>query len=1587
MTNVLDPLAATDAIYDSYRRYLHTTFHPADRTLAAEFAQALRTYKLTRGPILQAHAPYTTGASLRTLIGQGILHPGFLRLTDDAFPLDRPLHAHQEAAIRKVIGGRNVAIATGTGSGKTEAFTLPIVNDLLHEADRGTLGEPGVRALLLYPMNALANDQMKRLHALLLGFPEITFGRYVGDTQPAYPAALDVYRRRFRRGPLPNEMIDRQRMQETPPHILLTNFAMLEYLLLRPDDSRFFDGDTGRHWRIIVLDEIHVYNGAKGSELAMLLRRVRERVNSSRRGALTCIGTSATLGRGNEDRQRVVGFVSTVFDETFEWDDADANRQDLVEPQREELATSTGSWAASADLIRTVREDVRTGTSPECIAAHFPAAAQVACSTEVGRALFDGFAHEQHLALLQRELGKGCRSVGSLASLVFQEVDDEGKQIEALVALVELCVGAQPSSNNAPLLPARYHFLLRSLEGAFVCRHPDHPKGAARLRLSRHEWCPSCADAGREAKMFEYGTCRRCGTGYAVGSQDESTDAILRLGEPPLYGENLICLAFAPPRTEEDDEDEAAVEGENETGTNRIQQHLCSGCGAYGDTSLLGCGCPERLSEPVTQAMPSKASTDGIIRRCPVCSGRSNAPIILRFLTGTEAPVSVVATSLYQHIPPSIQDEKENKPGEGRKLLMFSDSRQDAAFFAPYLDRTYSQVLARRLVWRHIEANGGDDARFGDYVEPIVKFAERRLVLDPDDKRANRTTVRSWLMREILAVDPRQSLEGVGLMEVTVGIPRQVKPPPVLLDLGLTPDEAFALARVLLGTLRQSAAVALPEDVDIGDPMFSPRNVVTTVRRDQSSNQVLSWMPSGTSTNRRLDYLRRLLLRRAVTADAKALLESLWDNWLAAVGSGWEKVLTDVVVPRQGVVRAIDFEWLTFLPIGPDHKPYRCDSCVQVAWQNVSDVCPSLGCPGTLGPFTPDEDNHYRRLYSDLEPIWLRVEEHTAQLATDTAARRQQEFLDGDINALSCSTTFELGVDVGEVQAVLLRNVPPTPANYVQRAGRAGRRAGAAALVVTFAQRRSHDRHYFDDPTDMIDGNIAPPIVTLTNTAIVRRHLHATAYAAFQRRTGDKYTTVDNFFMPDDEAAPVERFVAWLKTHPEELGGSIARIVPPVAAEELDIANWGWVNSLVEPDEEGGAAWLARARDEVRGDLADLEAMKQDAAAQERFRTAEIFQTVRDTLARRPLIDYLAQRVVLPKYGFPVDVVELDVRRAGDKEGARVDLNRDLRLAIAEYAPGAKVVADKHLWEPLGLRIPPGRRPPTYDWMECDTCGKFSTRRSGAQASCCAAPQPKRGRIGRFVIPMFGFLGRMCKERIGDSRPAPAGFAVSHFDDFAPGATPDYQTITVGALGLEFWFSRRGRITVINSGPKSAGYSVCLVCGYAAAQERSTPRKKGDGKAPTHPRPYNPSSTCGGSLMRLGYGHQFYTDVIDIRPDIDPAAPGWPSALYALLASMPVLGVARNDMDGYVIQGSDQHRGSFLLFDNVPGGAGYARSLTDRLPEMFKAAYDAVATCDCGMDSSCYSCLRTYSNQRLHDTLSRAEAMALLGPAANAVVS
>jgi ATP-dependent helicase YprA (DUF1998 family) len=1582
----MNPLSASRRIEADYRRYLLSGYAPRTSKLRAAFEGALSEhFQLVRGPYLQAAPPFERGASLRGLVGARVLNPRFAEIASPALPFDRPLHQHQEAAIRKAVASRrNVIVATGTGSGKTECFLIPIIEHLLREQAAGTLAEPGVRALLLYPMNALANDQLRRLRGVLRPCPEITFGRYVGETPEDTRTGREQFHDRFAgEDLLPNELVSRRQMQDAPPHFLLTNYAMLEYLLLRRRDSTLFDGAAGKHWRFIALDEAHVYDGADGAEVAMLLRRLRDRVVQSERGRLQCFATSATLGRGEADYPELVGFARALFDESFDWEAADPSRQDVVGAKRKRLVREQPAYelpralyvpllnasrspeATSADLASIVRAHAaEIGAS---------ATASVAPAAYLARLL----AKDRRVTALQERIETGAVPINEAAEVAF----GHGPPNEDLVALIDLAVLARERPEDEALIPARYHFWLRALEGGYVCLHPAHGDAEPMLRLSRHRECPSCDREHRPSRMFELGTCRRCGAEYLVGERKGK-----RLEQaPPFQVLTYLLLEELAEAADAPDEDAESSEDELEPPDRR---YLCVGCGFLVERKEEPCECrvpAPRL--PVLVATPAKGSD--VLHRCISCSQRANGDIVSRIVTGADAPPAVIATSLYQEVPPSPDAERGSAIGQGRQLLVFSDSRQDAAFFAPYFERTYLRAVERALILTAAESAGSDPYRTEDLVSRLVKTSEAEHVLDPDaGTHANRAEVRRWLLREILAIDRRQSLEGTGLLDIRPAVPSAYRPPEPLLAHGFSPSEATDLLLLLLDTIRRQGAVSPMEGVDIREDEFAPLNRPSFFRREgaEAKNGIHAWLPKKSAANKRIDLLKKVKAVKGLAYDPLQLLGEIWD-YLTNRDSPWAKVLVATQPKQTGVVQQIDSGRLEFGPAA-GRTLLRCDRCVQLWWRAVSGACPSYRCGGTLRPMPAGAavSEHYVHLYRALAPIGIAVQEHTAQWTQRQGSRIQSDFVSGRVNALSCSTTFELGVDLGEIEAVLLRNIPPSPANYVQRAGRAGRRINTAALVVAFAQRRSHDLSFFDRPIDMIDGVIAPPHIEIDNATIVRRHVHSVAFAAFERDVGQHASAGAFFDPPADESSGADAFVEWMHGHPPHLLAALERLVPTDTAPRLGLAEWRWVDALTtEDDEDPTRGWLTRAKEDVVQDLDALRAAVEREAAEQNFRAAALLKGQINSLRNQPLLEFLARHNVLPKYGFPVDVVPLDLSRAADADASNLELDRDLALAIRDYAPGALVVAAKKLWKSLGLRTRAEHAWPTKEWAICKICGAYREHRTELAGPCgvCGSVEVLPMKQGTFVIPLFGFLGARAEDSPGESRPSLKWYTESYFSEYAPGDTtsevPVPELVSSGAA-VRRRISRQGRITVINRGPQGRGFRLCDECGFGEPAPAATSKSKG--KPPAHPNVRKAArGTCGAPLRAVHLGHQFLTDVVEIQLPVGMLASETRSVLYALLEGAAMLPIKRDEIDGTLRpfkQVGDTTYQSLVIYDTVPGGAGHAQRISGSLREVFTQALLRVEGCECGEETACYQCLRGYTNQAWHDQLSRGAAARVL---------
>ncbi|MFH8249486.1 DEAD/DEAH box helicase [Microbacterium sp. B2969] len=1534
MTTAIDPIAVSESLTDAYRRYLGSLITPNDpriaRALTTEIDRMADSRQgLAKGPYLELTPAYEQAESARQLIRAGRLSEAFAKLESSEFSLDRPWYSHQVRSLTQIRDGRNAVVATGTGSGKTESFLLPILDRILSDLEAGHT-QAGVRALLLYPMNALANDQLKRLRQVLAATPEVTFGRYTGETLEKRSDAEAKFEQQHPLDEiLPNELLSREEMRRRPPHLLLTNYAMLEYLLLRPEDSELF-GSGSSTWQFIVVDEAHVYDGANGAEIGYLLRRLRERVAPERR--LQSIATSATVGT---DLARAAKFASDLFGAEFS---ADAG--DIITSTHKQLfvQSSWGQFPAEAltpgqtldGLLEAARAAGAVGDNP-----------------------FEVFTGEETIRTLH-QIGRGTpRTVPD----VLERLGRPDFTRDNVTTLVELAAQAR-DIDGTPALSGKYHLFARATEGAFTCLSPDGPH----LSLSRREYC----DCGW--RVFEIAACRRCGGVHLVGSEVITEGRHVFIPKESFAG-NTVWLCLARADDSDIDEDDAVLEDAAAT-ANANAVGLCARCGtispkAQGACSNTSCGAP-------LVAVSRAAGGGESLKRCMQC-GASSPRIIRRFESGNDASVSVLTTALYQSLPPAIGERGAHLPGQGRKLLVFSDSRQQAAFFAPYLEQSYERLMQRRMLFRAVSGAQFEDeaAAVTDIATKARQLATKAEYLPESTTPLQRqSAAETWTQAELVTIDDRQSLEGVGLIKWRMREPRSAAQLAPLVRMGMSERESLDLLQALVRTVRLQGAVAPLENVDVKDSIFEPRLGPIYVRKNGSDAQrkVISWTPTSTGStirkNTRSDYLHRVL--EAVGADTSRVAETLEGLWkvLANPAGDFAPWLIHPNAGSLGAVAQINPEAIEAMVLTDDDSIWRCDRCGGMSTLNVRDVCPRFRCTGSLHPLERSGDTgHYGHLYRTLSAVPLSASEHTAQWTSEEAARIQQQFIDGKINVLSCSTTFELGVDVGELQTVVLRNVPPTVSNYIQRAGRAGRRSDSAALVLTYAQRRSHDLTVFADPAKQIAGAVRTPVVPTTNPRLAERHFFSVAFAGFWRSEyqtfGRQFRTAGDFFRADQQGeSAADRVGPWLHAHRDDLQATITRLVQGTGLSSIDWAWDSWADHLVDLLKEVQTGY----RDEVEV----YEKLMADAFSAQKGYKGDYFKKVLNTLEKRNLLGFLANRNLIPKYGFPVDTVEMKIP-GGVADAGRLDLARDLSQAIFEYAPGSRLVAGGKIWTSAGVARQRERENPPVYYRVCKTCDAYSESAEPDDTPCMTCGSAPTGVPQKYIEPRFGFLASKETERTGDAAPRASWRGLTRVAK--DGTVVDSGIIPAPHGALSFEVMERASMVRINAGSTDRGYKICSFCGFSVVGYQDWPT--------SHEDPLR-SKYCPGGASTFSLAHKYETDVLRVTfpkawsgEDTQKTAQ---SVLHAVLqAAASVLQIADTNIDGAV---SSYHTAAptIDIVDTVPGGAGYARIIAQALPAVLDGALRLARSCECGPETSCYMCLRTYRNQRVHDQLSRGTA-------------
>lgn len=1631
-------------------------------------------------PVFEATFGWTPAErSMERLVTDGLLHEDLVAAMDAAgeevrFPRERLPYAHQVQAWRALREEppRSVVVSSGTGSGKTECFLVPILDALT----RQSLAEPlsGVRALFLYPLNALINSQRDRLRGWTQSLGRrVRFCLYNGNTPASVPSDEE---RRY-----PQEVLARDSLRDDPPPILVTNSTMLEYMLVRQEDRPIVEKSRGC-LRWIVLDEAHTYVGSQAAEVALLLRRVLHAfgVESEQ---VRFIATSATIGKADDPKsaQQLREYLASIAG-------IDVERISVITGHRE-----IPELAAADPSARLPELDVLAAMTP--------------------RARYDALARVPEFRALRKRLTEEPARLAEVAKIVHGDAGDRGEQALRLLDLARRAV-----RDESPLLPLRGHIFHRTQRGLWACCSKrcrgreesglnDDTWPFGKTFIAHREKCDVC-----DGLVFEVALCSRCGAEYLSAHHVVKDGASSYVPMPVLF-EGDADESFDE-ALDEDDEGVGKVDVGRRRLLGRYRADETDDHAATQEKSF------DRETGHIGQAGDVSLTEVGIRVKhanlyCANCGDGERKPgdLLRPVRTGGPFHLSVAIPTLLEFSPAAAAPR--TRPFAGRRTLTFSDSRQGTARFALRAQLDAERNYVRSYVYHLVASRRPSASQREQDERQLVELQSALPVLPPGARAvieqqvaatkerlaasgkgrvswaqaatelATSSTFSEWvlpswrerfdspsrlahfmLLREFARRPKRQnSLETLGLVRLFYrGLEQGLVLPPDARRLDLAEQDWRDLLKLMLDFVvrAQSAVIMDPPDalrwmgVKIAPKVIvGPESDVTTdsktVRwpyvRPGRRHRFVELVASRFNLN--LADEQHVLLLQGLFSAAWTQLHDLRVLQRSEHGSriDLEQVAELTTVDRAWICpvtrRVLDTTFCGLSPFPLNHKFQPADPVqmplLPYPFPAMGDV---LGAPlpeGTIDAWLETDTRvlevRERGMWSDFSDriasfaTYYRIGEHSAQQSAGRLAELEHDFKAGKLNLLSCSTTMEMGVDIGGLSTVAMNNAPPSPANFLQRAGRAGRRGETAAVSLTMCKSQPHGEQVFDNPLWPFTTPIHVPSVSLQSERIVQRHVNALLLTHFLRgRDNDALRlTMQSFFEPPspDASTPAEFFGAWLREScSESLARGIARLTAGsclggLEASQLCLRTAGALEALFQP-------WLneldalKKALDEVGG----------PPGSQNTPSAAQLaLQRQLERLRGEYLLSELATRGFLPAYGFPTGLVPFihtnleqlqGERRAreerrkrrldGDATNEREDSpfrrggfpTRSLPVAIREYAPGSVIVLDGIVHRSAGVtlnwHLPPGDQPPRelqafrYAWR-CKPCGAAGT--SAAEVRAC----------------------EVCHS---DVKPVPylqpAGFAVQ-INERRTNILDKSEYIPVRdpwiSAGRGVWYdlprpelgrvrvSERGQLFYRSGGLYGEGYALCLHCGFAV----SMPPQQ-NGRPPERPsaidghwhlrggRSPKGEARCPGSdnphAIRLGQflGVSIETDVLELQLynpatqaplNEETVATTLAAALREALANE--LGVDSREIGWAQIPSigrSDHQRGrSIVLFDTADGGAGYVAEAPRILPKLMRAAH-GLLRCPHGCDRACHACLLTFDTQHKVEQLDRTRALDLL---------
>lgn len=1615
----MDVFDLRNRLVDDYARYTRSFIKIANERIHAMVDQALEAGALWPEPLLQLNPTFQPGGSIDDLVADGTLHPECAKI----FKIDKSesdlhgkpltLHQHQTDAIRIAKESKSYVLTSGTGSGKSLTYIIPIVDHVLR---RGS--GKGIQAIVVYPMNALANSQHEELCKFIKrGYKEgeepVRFARYTGQEK----------------GP------EREQIRANPPDILLTNYMMLELLLTRNEDRELVRAAQGL--RYLVFDELHTYRGRQGADVALLIRRCRLSFGGH---DIICVGTSATMATGgtSEDQKRDVAAVAqTLFGTEIT---ASQVVGETLERATPELDFSALTIAQS--LSRVLASNAQPPEDYDSFINH-PLASWIETTF--------GVQTESATGCLIRQQPRTLRGDNSATKELAVLTDTEPGHCYDILRnfLMRGSELRRSGSSRFPVFAFRLHQFFTRGDTVWSTIEPEDMRYLGMHKLGAKPGEP-------DKPLYPLVFCRQCGTAYyrVKMEEDEQGRYLIpredrRDVDDDGHGDAYLYLSASAPWPRADGPEllkrvpafmkETNLQDEERISTDsRKDLPVPVFVNASGRIVSEGDGVPAALI-PRNFLFCLEPS-------CGIAYTKTQRAELGKLATLGVDKRSTATTILAVRALIELQSDRTLSK-EARKLLSFTDNRQDASLQAGHFNDFAQVSLLRSALHKATENAGPKGLSHGELSRKVFEALNLNFedyAADPEVRGPARNTTNDALRRVIeyyLYRDLQRgwrvtapNLEDCGLLEFDyeglVGEEglldetdlwaegfniRDGKSEEVFIEtpacLRTCPPELREEAlRTLLDVLRRELVVK----TDVLDPQkqldlieqTNPRLLEGTVWYFEDPRELSKSLVAYPRPKQRTDrtgffvsafgrygrYLKRILLPYAIPDQRfgrNEVDEVIRFLFLALKRYGIVEQVRSRDVPGYQINHA-SLRWLAG---DGEVRPQDRTRLLE-----VGDI--------------PPEVNAYfvecYRKFIDLKCL-LEAREHTAQVASEDREDREERFRTADLPLLFCSPTMELGVDIAQLNLVNMRNVPPTPANYAQRSGRAGR-GGQPALVYTYCAGRSpHDQYYFRQPDQMVSGAVAPPRIDLRNRDLVRSHIHAVWMEAARPELGKTLTTVIDIQREDGKIhLPVKTSLQAELTNPAYRAAALAKSDQLIAGIQdiLSGATWfheNWTREVLDQIErrfdDACNRWRELYRAAVRqrelhhkiiGDHSRPEAernhsrrLRAQAESQIRLLTEAEGVYEGDFYSYR----YFAAEGFLPGYNFPRLPISAYVPGRRSRKGRDEFVSRPRFLAITEFGPRTLIYHEGARYRVYKVNLDFGSDDieathalTTVTMKRCQLCG-YAHIEQGPNLNevCdnCGAALDDRAVIPDLVHLQNVSLKLAQRITCDEEERQRYGYKmVSSYRFPEVGGRLDRKDAEVFIGGVQSLHLKYGDSTSLyrinmgwanQRGSQPPGFMLDLERGYWARN----PVDQDD-----------PEDGASGRLMRVV---PYVTDtknalVVRFEP---PRSNTEMAGLQAALkeAIQKHFQIEPRELSCEAMPDKD-NRQEILFFESAEGGAGVLRQLVED-PAVFPAlARRALEICHFNPDTledlrpdtcgkACYECLLDYANQWDHQLLDR----------------